>query len=459
MAEMYALTGNVLDPWQQDILRDSLGEREDGRWASPEVAIVCARQNGKSAILEARMLAGLFLFGENLQLYNAHLYASSMEMFRRMKSLIRAVPEFDSRVRSYAGSHGSERIELKNGQRLLFTSRAAGTGRGFTPENYLFDEAMVFKESVAIDMIPGLSGRSVTGNIQAWFAGSAVDQFFNSNGLILAGLRRRALRGGDPRLAYFEWSVDRPSPDDVGPEELLDPALVAQANPALGNRISMDWVRGEVDMLGYRGFAVERLSVGDWPDLDAGAGAVISAKVWADLADGASQVQDPVVLAFDVPPDRSMGAIAVAGSRPDGLGHVEVVEHQRGTGWIVDRVIELAQAHKPRAIVCDAQGPAGSLIRALEQAGLDVLPVKTAENAAACGIFYDAVMHAEFRHRGQAAMSAALQGAAKRTLGDAWAWSRKNSAVDISPLVASTLAWWAHSAAPAPESELLVAFA
>jgi hypothetical protein len=39
-------------------------------------------------------------------------------------------------------------------------------------------------------------------------------------------------------------------------------------------------------------------------------------------------------------------------------------------------------------------------------------------------------------------MDAAIQGAVKRSLGDAWAWSRKSSNVDISPLVASTLALW-----------------
>jgi hypothetical protein len=32
-------------------------------------------------------------------------------------------------------------------------------------------------------------------------------------------------------------------------------------------------------------------------------------------------------------------------------------------------------------------------------------------------------------------LRAALKGAKKRTLGDAWAWSRKNSGVDITPLV------------------------
>jgi hypothetical protein len=36
----------------------------------------------------------------------------------------------------------------------------------------------------------------------------------------------------------------------------------------------------------------------------------------------------------------------------------------------------------------------------------------------------------------------AIRGAATRKLGDSWAWSRRNSSVDISPLVASTLALW-----------------
>jgi hypothetical protein len=42
-------------------------------------------------------------------------------------------------------------------------------------------------------------------------------------------------------------------------------------------------------------------------------------------------------------------------------------------------------------------------------------------------------------------------------LSDAWAWSRKSSAVDISPLVSATLALWALQQAQ-PE-EILVAWA
>jgi hypothetical protein len=38
------------------------------------------------------------------------------------------------------------------------------------------------------------------------------------------------------------------------------------------------------------------------------------------------------------------------------------------------------------------------------------------------------------------AFDAARAGATERPLGDAWAWGRRKSSVDISPLVAATLA-------------------
>jgi hypothetical protein len=44
------------------------------------------------------------------------------------------------------------------------------------------------------------------------------------------------------------------------------------------------------------------------------------------------------------------------------------------------------------------------------------------------------------RHLGQPSLTAALSGAAKRQSGDVWLWSRSSSHVDITPLVAVTLA-------------------
>jgi hypothetical protein len=46
--------------------------------------VIVSRQNGKGAILEARELAGLFQFGEELILHSAHEYRTAMEAFRRI---------------------------------------------------------------------------------------------------------------------------------------------------------------------------------------------------------------------------------------------------------------------------------------------------------------------------------------------------------------------------------------
>ena len=101
-------------------------------------------------------------------------------------------------------------------------------------------------------------------------------------------------------------------------------------------------------------------------------------------------------------------------------------------------------------VFCDSAGPASSLVPALEEQ-LEVTQISARELANACGLFYDAVEQQELRHLGTAELIAALRGAQRRALGDAWAWSRKNSAVDISPLVAVTIGLWGISTARSTE--------
>jgi len=73
------------------------------------------------------------------------------------------------------------------------------------------------------------------------------------------------------------------------------------------------------------------------------------------------------------------------------------------------------------------------------------LSASTREVAAACGALVDAAKQDQLRHLGQTELNTAIDGARTRPLGDAWAWARKHSSADISPLVAVTLAKWAHA--------------
>jgi hypothetical protein len=61
------------------------------------------------------------------------------------------------------------------------------------------------------------------------------------------------------------------------------------------------------------------------------------------------------------------------------------------------------------------------------------------------GGFYDAVAERSLRYVPRPAVHAAVAGAAKRPLGDSWAWARRGLSVDISPLVAVSLARWGHA--------------
>ncbi|TDD80915.1 hypothetical protein [Actinomadura rubrisoli] len=56
--DLAAKAGLCLDPWQRWVLDRALDEQGDGRWAAFEVGLLVPRQNGKSAIFEARVLAG-----------------------------------------------------------------------------------------------------------------------------------------------------------------------------------------------------------------------------------------------------------------------------------------------------------------------------------------------------------------------------------------------------------------
>ena len=438
--ELAALAGLNLDPWQQLVLTEALGERADGKWAAFEVGVVVPRQNGKGGILEARELAGLFLLGERFIVHSAHQFDTSLEAFMRLLHLIEGTPELEKNVKKVSRSHGEEGIELTTGQRIRFRTRTSNGGRGFTGDCLILDEAMSLPVTAHGALLPTLSARP---NPQVWYLGSSVDQMVQEHGVVLSRIRERGLKGDDPALAYFEWSTDL-NPDAVDPILASDPTSWAQANPALGIRISPEHVSHEYLSMDARTFAVERLGAGDWPSTLAGGAKLIDPKVWKALEDVESGISGPVFFAFDVTPDRSAASICAAGRNHDGKMHVEVIENRRGTRWLADRLAELCERNRTRTVHCDGYGPAGSMISEIEQRHLTVNSMSAKEMAQACGQFFDLIVDSgDLRHLGTDELTTAIAQAATRPLGDAWAWSRKSTTADISPLVAATIAAWA----------------
>ena len=273
------------------------------------------------------------------------------------------------------------------------------------------------------------------------------------NGIPFAQIRTQGVKGSD-RVAYFEWSAPGDDPDRVTPEERHDMHLIAMANPGLGIRISEEWVAHERDVeLGARGFAVERMGIGDWPDPDDLNKRAIPIDAWNACFNLSAVMNDPVCFALDVTPDRSSGAIAAAGLSPDGKIHIGVIEHKRGTEWILEKLEALMHLGKPIGLVIDAKSQGCSFIPDLIRSKIEPETTNSHEYAQACGIFYDSVVHKALSHHGTPELDEAVLNAMKRPLGDAWAWDKKTSATDISPLVACTLALWGNQTLPEPKKK------
>jgi hypothetical protein len=426
-----------------------MGEASDGRWSAFECCVNVPRQNGKGGIIEARELWGLFIGGEKLILHSAHEFKTAKAAFKRVERLIRGCPDLHKRVKAYRYTVGEEAIELHTGQTLRFIARSKGSGRGFTGDCNILDEDMILGDEAMDALLPTMAAVE---NPQIWYLGSAG---IGSLSVQLGRLRRRALaaiEAGtlDPSLAYFEWSAalhaDECPPGCSAHDDAASDEAVLKANPAVGYRLTLEKVRNERMTLSPAGYARERLGVGDYPSDGTDTWQVIGEDAWRALADAKAKPTGPYSFSVDATPERDYASIVVACPWRGGT-HLEVVEHRAGMGWVVERARQLNEKWGPRCWVVDGGGPAGSLIPDLQEAlGVTVVQPKVREIAQATGQFYDAVADQSISHFDPPPLAVALAGAQKRPLGEAWAWARRGVGVDISPLVAATLAKWGLSA-------------
>lgn len=439
--DLAGIAGLYLYPWQEYVLRRSLGEKAGGKWSAFRVALVVPRQNGKNALLEARELAGLFLFGEKRIIHTAHEVKTARESMDLLMNRIKATPELMEHVAGFDGdldksfsgmkTGNDPSITLKNGNKLSYAARSKGSGRGFSGDLIILDEAYALRADEMAAMVPTMAAKSIVGNPQLWFTSSAGMPESD----LLNSVRNEGITRSSSRLAYFEWSAD----DDA---DVNDVDAWYEANPSMGYSISEQYVMDELETMLVDGdqerFKRERLGI--WARL--GGETVIPNVAWSDCQDEASQPGDQLVFGVDVSPARGSGSIALVSYRPDGKVHAEVIDSREGTSWIGSRLAELSVRWKPAAIVTIAGSASESLIDTWKREGARVRPVRFTDYKQSCGRFFDLAVERNLRHLGDPVLTDAVEGAKQQWTADnaSWYWSRKNSGADITPLVAVTVA-------------------
>ncbi len=442
--DLAAVANLELDEWQEYVLRGALGERQDGRWSAFRVALVAPRQNGKNAILEARELAGVLLFGDSVITHTAHEFKTSHNSMVALMKRIRGCELLDE-VRGGAGmgadsdirdidgfkTGNQPSITMKNGNMIQFFARTGGSGRGFTGDLVVLDEAYALRLDQMAATLPTMAARSIEGNPQVWFTSSAGMPESD----LLASVREEGIEGNTERLAYFEWSA----PDDCAADDVDG---WYEANPALGIRISEQYVRDEFAAMAAKTgsdeyFKRERLGI--WARL--GGEAVFPAGAWSALADDESTRGDRFVFVVEVAGNRESASIVAVSERADGLMHVEVVESREGTSWLGHRLRELQERHSPEGVWAIAGGHVDAMQADWRREGVRVRLVKFADYVNSCGVMYSLVVDGKIRHLDDPILNDAVEHVAQTWTRDraAFYWSRKDSTVDITPLVAATV--------------------
>lgn len=400
------------------------------------VIIVVPRQQGKTTLLEPTLITAALRRPDIDVIYTAQDRQMSKRRLideladKRLARRAELAGQFKVRR-----SNGSESITWGNGSRISTVANTDSAGHGLTLDLSCIDEAFAHRD---LTVVTALEPATVTRfDPQLWIVSTVGD---GTDGLLqhYQEIGELSLSDPDTRIAYFEWSAG----DD---EDRDDPATWERNMPALGYTITLERIARRRSDLPADVF--DRAYLCRRPVLELTAKIPPSAWAACGPVEGALPLEPgaPFVMALDVLADRSAVTVAVAG--PVAGGSLGVVTHELTgtTGTIAGEILAMFHAlGSGLEVIADRRAGAGGLIDEIGRRGLTVQEISSLELVTYAGTMFDLISNLELRHDDQTMLTAAAGSAVTRPLGDAWAWDRRRSPVEISTLIAATNAAGRH---------------
>ena len=435
--------GLLLDPWQSDVLDDWMAYNPGGKWICKTCGGSVPRQNGKSLLVQGRADVGMLTRAENV-IYTAHLQKTATETFEEMASF------FDSNalrkhVKDIKTALGREQILLNNGARVKFLARTRNGGRGQHGDLLIFDEAQELDENQQASFIPAISASL---NPQTIYVGTPPESF--EIGEVFRKIRKAALDGNTKTTAWFEFSVD-----SIG--DVSDSNRWYATNPALGRRIQLTTIEGELEQMPEDTFARERL--GWWTPIQLQKlDLAIDKDVWNACASQELKPEGKTAYGVKFAPDGSEVCLCGAVIDTNGIARISLIDRKPtgyGTQWLANWLNE--RYSKASCVVIDGKNGVDVLVDKItgtwKYKGSVIRPTAK-EVIAAVGLIMDCINeHKMTWYEPQEALRESALSSVKRPISGGWGFGGDDSA----PIEACALALWgAKTSKRDPNRKMLI---
>lgn len=393
--------GNPLLPWQEYLSHAALEyDPKTGHWARRIIGAQIARQNGKTKWVSLRILAGLYLWGEDSWVSMAQNRKQALDTFTSAVEIIERNQFLYREVKRISKTNGQEELQLRNGARWSIVA-ATGEGPRGKSGNLFVDELR--------EITPEAWGAAAPITRKPWRQTIVASNAGDPTSTVLAGLRAAALGNQNPRLGWWEWSADPALALD-------DPLAWAQANPALGTLVDYDALAASYATDPTAVFMTEALCrpvdnalESPWPE-----------GAWVECEDKSLALAPgrPTWLAVDLSPDRLTATLTGAQLLEDGKVAVGLLESWEADGWLDDLAIAGTIAKWARtynaAHVSYDKYTASAVASRLLSAGVPVNDVNRATFYQACDELLNAMVNKRLVHAGQPELSANVHACARK---------------------------------------------
>lgn len=401
-----------------------------GRPICSTIAVCVPRRAGKTTVLLALAIGRCLLRPRYSVLFTAQSGTKASARFLQMaRDLDRISPNEAERGFRIMRGAGNQNLSFANGSLFQVLPPKPESFRGDAYDLLILDEAQEHTVDVSAELMGAiLPTMDTRPGAQLIVAGTAGER---RSGLFWDALEegRKSVRGS----GIIEFAAN----ENTTPEEVAEPSTWSAAHPGIGTMTDIETIQVRFEKLPAPQFMREYLGI--WPE-DFSSSA-IDPHLWraaiSELADKPTQF----AFGFDVAPDGSTACIAAAW-RIDDVAFIEIIEHKLGTAWLVPRLVELGRRYRvPVGHDTIGAALAESELLSRQRPKPRTRPATMRDITSGCVTIMKELHNGSLKHFDQISLNEATARAAKRPLSEnSWAWGRRLSGGDITPLVACTIA-------------------